>query len=263
MMAVLALMLTLLINGLANGLPLFGRTTGDISGMFPNLFVPAGFTFSIWGVIYFLLALFVGEELFLSLRGKEGRVPPKARWFFFISCLANMGWILSWHALLLPLSMVVMVILLVSLIGLFRSLNVLRNHPKLRDKVFVLWPVSVYLGWISVATIANASALLVSMNWNGFGLAPLTWTLTMLTIGMLLAFLFLTLHRDVAYVLVFIWAYFGIYAARRGSFNPEEVIVARAAWVGCGIMALALVIYLVLSLTKKRAQEFEEEKVPS
>ncbi len=196
-------------NVLANALPLFGRNTGEISALFPNLFVPAGFTFSIWGIIYLLLLLFT----IVQMRGAFGKGKPAPAYveaigpWYFISSMANGLWIIVWHALQPLLSLAVMLLLLWSLIRIYQALD---RAASGENKFTVRLPISVYLGWISVATIANATAVLVHYGWGGLGLSPETWTVVMVAVAVAAGVLFLWKRADVPYALVIIWALYGI-----------------------------------------------------
>ncbi len=194
-------------NVLANALPLFGRDTGEISALFPNLFVPAGFTFSIWGIIYLLLLVFTIAQL-RGFFGKNNTAPAyvgaMGPWYF-ISGLANGLWIVVWHALQPLLSLAVMLLLLWSLIRIYQALSQ-------ENKFTVRLPISVYLGWISVATIANATAVLVHYHWSGFGLRPEVWTVIMIAVAVGAGRAFLREYADIPYALVIIWALYGIFS---------------------------------------------------
>lgn len=201
----------IVMNTLANALPLFGRNTGEISALFPNLFVPSGFTFSIWGLIYLLLLIFTVAQMKGALGGKSA--PPAyvaaiGPWFF-LSSMANGLWILAWHALQPLLSLAVMLLLLWSLIRIYQALN---SGSDSQGKYAARLPFSVYLGWISVATIANATAVLVHYDWSGFGIGPAVWTVAMIAVAVLAGVVFLWKKSDAPYALVILWALYGILA---------------------------------------------------
>jgi hypothetical protein len=220
----------IIMNALANALPLFGRGTGEISALYPNLFVPAGFTFSIWGLIYTLLLIFTIAQLrgaFDNMRSAPAYVAAIGPWFF-ISCLANGIWILLWHALQALLSLGLMLILLWSLIRVYQALNPDDGAPPAEGKYSARLPFSVYLGWISVASIANAAAVLTHYQWNGAGLSPETWTMIMIAAAIALALIFLMKKADVPYALVIVWALYGI-LARTQAANIRTLLIAGIA----------------------------------
>ena len=204
---IVALTATLVVNTLATTLPLGGRTTAEISDSFNILFVPAGYVFSIWGLIYLAL---IGFAVFQALPAQQNnRFVRATGWWFALSCLANTLWIVFWHYGYYALTLVMMVTLLVSLIVIYRRLVALGN-PDTATRWLVRFPFSLYLGWITVATVANASAVFVDLGWDGSPLSPVTWTVVMIAVAAGLSFLMSYRHRDLAYSGVIVWALIGI-----------------------------------------------------
>lgn len=247
----LGFILTIVLNGLANALPINGVTTGELSDLYPNLFVPAGFTFAIWGVIYTLLLVFIIYQLrqAFSKRGNTDFINNMG-WLFLWSSLANASWIVVWHYQIIWLSLVLMLIILASLLGIYQQLNIGVKPKKSAEKIFVHIPFSVYLGWITVATIANVTTLLVDMNWSGFGISEMTWTLIMLTIATLIGMIMLFKRKDWAYALVLIWAFYGIYAKRSAIDAELYSSIITIALIGIGILT-SLMIWTIYSQSKK------------
>ncbi len=200
------------VNVLANALPLNGRRTGEVSAAYQNLFTPAGVTFSIWGVIYLLLGLHVLYQLGLfrgsQPEGERTTLLNQVGLLFSISSVANTAWVFAWHYGLIPLSVVLIAVILVSLILITNSLRL--ANLTARERWFVGVPFSVYFGWTTVATVANITVLLVYLNWDGFGLADSTWAAIIVVVAMAIGAVATLRNRDVAYGLVFIWAYVGI-----------------------------------------------------
>ncbi len=211
----LGFILTIIMNGLANALPINDVTTGELSDMYPNLFVPAGFTFAIWGLIYMLLLIFIVYQLFQAF-SKSGNTDfiKKIGWFFVLSCLANSTWIIVWHYQFVSLSLLVMFGILGSLLAIYQRLDIGLKPIKTVEKALVHVPFSVYLGWITVATIANVTTLAVDFGWNGFGISEMNWTIIMISTATLIGIVILFKRKDWAYALVLIWAFYGIYAKR-------------------------------------------------
>ncbi|SMG50497.1 tryptophan-rich sensory protein [Paenibacillus aquistagni] len=203
----IAVIATIAVNALANIIPFNGKTTGEISAMFPVLITPAPYTFSIWGLIYVLLIVFA---IYLALPKQQDKVKLVGP-LFLISCLFNMLWIVLWHYLYTQvwLSLLAMLGLLLSLILIYKRV-VSIPRPSAADELCVQLPFRIYLGWVSVATIVNVSVVLYAVNWNGFGLSAELWTILILAVGTLLAWIVGGVYRDYAYVLVFVWAYIGI-----------------------------------------------------
>ena len=198
-------------NVLANAIRFNGFTTGEVSDRYPNLFAPAGYTFAVWGLIYLLTALHVLYQLGV-FRGKGATGNEKALFWvsvaFTVSNVANTVWIFAWHYLNIPLSMAMTLTMLVSLGFIMEFLH--RKTLSTREKLFIRLPFSVYFGWITVATVANASVLLVSLGWNRWGLSESFWMIVILIVGVLIGAV--RIHRgvDLAYGLVLVWAYAGI-----------------------------------------------------
>lgn len=186
-----AFIAVLVMNTLANSLPLNGHTPGQLSDMYPNLFVPAGVTFAIWGIIYSWLLVFVSMQVvaLFSTSASEKVFPWVLRVgnYFAISSFLNIAWLFAWHWRLMGLSVFVMLCLLVTLLRMSIWIGVGKSKYNKQEKWLVHAPFSVYLGWISIATIANITAFLVSINWQGWGISAFNWTTTMIVIGTLIA----------------------------------------------------------------------------
>ncbi|PKO01028.1 MAG: tryptophan-rich sensory protein [Chloroflexi bacterium HGW-Chloroflexi-4] len=210
---ILGLLFALFMNYLANALPLNGISTGEISDAIPALFTPAGYVFAIWGIIYLGLIVFT---IFQSLPAHKNnpRVENMGYWFF-ISNLLNGIWILFWHFGLVGLSVLVMLGLLYSLLKVYTNSKIGLVRPHRLETWALDIPFGIYLGWISVATIANISALGVVNGWNGFGLSPVFWTISVIIVGVLLAFFMIVRRKEIAYPLVLVWAFAGIFVVRQ------------------------------------------------
>jgi hypothetical protein len=240
---------TIVVNALANILPINGRTTGELSDLYPNLFVPAGLTFAIWGVIYVLLGIFVAYQLIPSVRrdAHKSQFVQRIGPLFFISSLANIGWIFAWQYRIIPLSLVFMLILLGCLLAIYLRLNVGKSEAPRAEKHFVHLPFSVYLGWITIATIANVTALLVDINWNTFGLGEQFWAVAVIVVGIAIALSILFTRRDIYYCLVVDWALLGILLKRLSVTN-----VADQSAVVITIIGLVLVTGGIIAQSIRR-----------
>jgi translocator protein len=246
--------LVIVVNGLADFLPINGQTTGEISNQYPNEFVPASITFSIWAVIYsmlFLFCLFQGSTLFETARrsiSKRERFVERIGYLFVYSCVFNCCWILAWHYQQLLLSVIIMLGLLLTLTLIFVRLHAAGAQSDAKARWFVYMPFSVYLGWISVATIANITAWLVGQGWNGFGLDGSTWAIIMIIAAGLLAVLMLAKKDNVFYSLTIVWALAGI-AIRQNALADRLNSVTLAALCTAGIILLLS----LLQILRKRA----------
>lgn len=232
---VLAVIVTIGINGLANALPLNGQTTGEISDRFQVYFVPAGYVFSIWGLIYVGLVAFAVYQA-LPVQGQNPRL-RSIGYMFALSCLANIVWLFLWHYEIFPLTLVAMGALLLLLIAIYLRLDVNRIQVPTGERWAVHVPFSIYLGWVTVATIANVTSVLDYLNWSGWGISPEVWTVIMLTAGVAIASAVSLTRGDVAYMLVVMWAFSGIAVK-----HAATLMVATAAWVTTALVALMLVV---------------------
>ena len=234
----LSVLLALAVNILASTLPLNGQNTGEISDRFLVYFVPAGYVFAIWGVIY------IGWIAFILFQyRKDQRESPRLRklgYAFALSGVFNAAWLFCWHYNAFGWSVVVMLALLAALIVSYLRLNVGLTPVNNAEKWSVDIPFSVYLGWISVATIANITDYLYLINWDGFGIAPQVWAVIMLTVASIVGVLIALTRRDSAYTLVFVWSFIGI-----ANKQAAEPLVANSAWIAA-IIALGLTVFSIV-----------------
>lgn len=229
---VLTTVVTLVINGLANALPINGRGTGEISDSFNVIFVPAGYVFSIWGLIYIAL---IAYTIYQALPAQ--RANPRLRrtgWLVAASNLLNASWILLWHYGLYVLSLIDMLALLAVLIMIYLRLDIGRARFNGIEKWAVAAPFSIYLGWITVATIANTTAVLSYLGWRGDPLSETAWTVILLVAGVVIAALMAFTRSDIAYLLVLVWAFIGI------SVRWPDLPVVNAAGYTAAALVLAL-----------------------
>ena len=218
------------VNILANALPINGLSTGEVSNLYPSLFTPAGITFSIWSVIYLLLCGY----LITAWTNRSNTLTRKLLPLFCASCLLNSFWILAWHFLLPGLSVAIMLGLLSVLIVAFKKANTEKNLS-MKLKIWTKLPFTIYLAWISVATIANIAALLVSLNWKGGFLSEQVWTVIMMSVAAGLAFVITARLRAFWFSAVIMWALLGIFLKMRES--DSEFIVYTSLLL---IMILAI-----------------------
>ncbi len=239
----------IIVNALANALPINGQTTGQVSDAYPNLFAPAAQAFAIWGLIYLLLAgytLYQAGAFHGDSDAINNNLLNKIGILFSVSCIANASWIFSWHYHRIPLSMAFIVVILLCLI----MINELTRNKQLsaRQYFFVRLPFSVYFGWITVATIANATALLVSVGWKGAGIAESTWTAAIIVVGLAIGLTTMLRNKDAAYGLVFVWAYAGILLKHLSpeGFGAQYPVVITAAAVCIVVFAIGEAYLLFL-----------------
>ena len=235
------------VNYLAVTLPLNDKTTGELSDQYPNLFVPTGFTFSIWGIIYLLLAIFIIYQLVYAFRKntQNSSFMEKIGILFFVSSLANLGWVFAWHFELISISLFLMLILLVSLIVIYVKLQIGRSDSPKSEKYLVHLPFSVYLGWITIATIANTAALLVNLGWNRFGFSEPFWTVAVIIIGIVISLTILFYRKDIFYCLVVDWALFGILMKRLTADAVPVQSIIIVVIIGLTFISLGIIVQII------------------
>lgn len=253
---ILAVIFTIIVNGLANILPIGGKYTGELSDAVPNLFVPAGITFAIWGIIYILIiifAIYLAKDLFK----KEKTTKPfleKISYFFILASLANIIWIFLWHYEQILLSLLAMLLLFFSLLVIYLRLNIGIEKISMKEKLFVHVPISVYIGWITVATIANVTAVLVEIGWDGFGISEQIWTMLVIIVATIITILILTMRKDYAYGAVIIWALIGIYIKRIAddSIYGLQTQIAYTAVIGIIVILIVAAISVFMQYSKNK-----------
>lgn len=238
---VVTFILTVVVNVLASTLPLNGMNSGEISDRFAIYFVPAGYVFSIWSLIYLTLLAFTIYQALPSQR--ENPRLRKVGYWFALSGLANSAWLFLWHYEFFLVTWIVMLTLLVCLIMIYLRLNIGRAKVSLTEQWLVNLPFSIYLGWITVATIANITQVLFFINWSGWGIAPQVWAVIMLAVAAIVGLVMAWTRADIAYLLVLAWAFAGIAVKHAGA-----PLVANAAWVS----TLAIFVGVVLAFIRRR-----------
>ena len=243
----ISFVITVIINYAATTIPLGLGDTGYISGLYPNLFVPAGITFSIWGVIYIFLGIFLIYQIRGVFKQNNVEMPflENISYLFIVSNLANTTWILFWHYGLIYLSIIAMIVILLSLIGIYLRLEIGKVKVSTREKWFVQIPFSIYLGWITVATIANVTAVLVSAGVEHEGILAEILTITVISVAILITIAILYIRKDYAYSLVVLWAILGIFLNQFGS----NITIATTTIIAM-IIITADIVYTVIKTRK-------------
>ena len=237
---IIAFVMTVAVNGLAGSTTVLGgKNTAQISDANPTLVTPAGYVFSIWGVIYILLGVFVVYQALPSQQGKDFQ--KRIGWLFVLSSIVNIGWLFLWQFELLALSVILMFLLLTTLILIYLRVGVGKFTVSVREKLAVHAPFSVYLGWITIASIANVSVTLVSLNWEGLGISLETWAILIILVALMISILVVATRKDIAYGLVIVWAMVGIAVNQSGNQNIVLLTEASAILV---LLAMAATILL-------------------
>jgi len=242
---------TVIINFLAVLLPIGGNTTEELSDALPNLFVPQGITFSIWSIIYIFLGLFSVYQIRDIF--KKDKIEMKylndIGYYFIIASIANITWIFLWHYKLVPLSLIFMIVLLLSLILIYLRLKIGKSEVSRIEKVAVHVPFSIYLGWITVATIANVTAVIVDLGLNVFGLPQevffellaVVLTIIVIIVADLITFAMLILRKDYAYSLVIVWALLGIFIKQ----FTADLTVGITALISTIIIIVGIIYFII------------------
>ncbi|HTX90725.1 MAG TPA: hypothetical protein VMC09_05865 [Anaerolineales bacterium] len=238
----ISVLATLVVNVLADALPINGLNTAAISDRFHVWFVPAGYVFAIWGLIYIGLIAY-GIYQVLPARREDPRL-RSVDGFFVLASLANILWLFLWHYELFVGTLAAMLVLLAALIAIYLRLGIGVTKASTAETWLVRVPFSVYLGWITVATIANATELLDYLKWTGFGLPALFWFLVVLLAVLVIATLMSLNRKDAAFVLVILWALAGV--AYKNAAMP-------VLWITTLTTALLVGLGLIYSLLRRRA----------
>lgn len=240
-----AFVVMVVVNGLAGSTTLLGGvTSADVSDMYPTLVTPAGFTFAIWGVIYTLLLLFTVYQLLPKNRDKP--FLSQVGVLFGLSSACNICWLFLWHYDYIIYSLVLMLALLASLILIYLRLGIGKTAVSLKEMAFVQLPFSVYMGWISIATIANVSVALTSVGWDGMGIEPATWAVAIICVALLLSLAVLVTRKDIAYTLVVVWALLGIMSSQS---KQENIVLASE--IGIVLLLAAVAVTVAASRLKR------------
>ncbi len=245
---ILFLIATLVVNYLANALPIGGLNTGELSALYPTLFTPAGFTFGIWGLIYLGLIAFTTYLAWglSQADAKSTKVIQMIGPWFIVSCVANISWILMWHSQLISVSLVLMLLLWFSLYKIYSIVdqNWLEDSPNTTFAICI--PFSIYWAWISVALIANTAVFLTNMGWGMFGQSPDFWTMIMLLVVGLVGMFVLWKEGDTPFVTVFLWALWGIFN------KPDLVEGSPVGLVAVSVLGILLLGVLYTAIVRFR-----------
>jgi hypothetical protein len=235
----------IVVNALANILPFNNISTKEISDSFIVFFVPEAYVFSIWGLIYLGMVAYAVFQALPSQRDNP-RLKRMAL-VFIVNGVANGLWLYKWHHRDFLSTLLLMVVILVTLIMIYLILGKGSGQKVSKAETWMVRiPFSIYLGWITVAMIANVTDVLYFYSWNGWGIAPQVWSVIMLAVGVIVGGLMAITRRDAAYLAVLVWAFAGIAV----KFHGTEPVFTAAL-----LAAVAVALLLIYSLiAKKRVQ---------
>lgn len=244
---VFAYVSTIVVNALANIVPIGGMGTGEVSDLYEVFFVPAGYVFSIWGLIYLGLGAYAVYQAIPAQRDN-----PRLRsigWLFVLSCVFNSTWIFAWHYQTVGLSLLLIVGVLVTLIAVYARLYPSYRAASWAEKITTHWTFRIYLGWLTVATLANGTTYLDSIGYSGAPLTPALWAAALLVVATAIGLFFTLRLRDVAYTAVLVWAFIGIYAK-----FPDTAMVGYTALAMVALLAVGIVVAAVRSVSSSKPQ---------
>jgi translocator protein len=232
----------LAMNAMANILPINKLTTGAVSALYNNYFVPAGFTFSIWGVIYFFLACFTVYSSFLIVSYNDKPWHLAVTKLFIITNSLNALWIYNWHYLQIGLTVLIMLLLLLSLIRIYVVASINKSTLSTTEKWFIYAPIVLYIAWICVATIANIAAYLTHLQWNAFGIAPVFWSCALIFVAACVAMFFVLVKKEPLFGLVITWALIGITVKQQAtnSIFIMGIVAASIVILACILMFIKI-----------------------
>ena len=245
-------LLSLIVNFIASSTTLIGGiTTAEVSNTFKTLITPAGITFVIWGVIYLLLIVYCIKQFRLK-NDLEKEMVDQINPYFIMLSLANIAWLFMWQFKLFLLSIFVILIMLFSLIKIFRIVT--KSKLTKTGYLSIRLPFSIYFGWVTVATIEDIAVTLVSYNWGGWGIDPAVWTLVILSVATIICLVASLTYSDIAYMLVFLWAYVGIMINQtsKTGFNSNYPDIVTFLIVNIVIFAVGVVYLVVKKIINER-----------
>ncbi|ARS34629.1 hypothetical protein [Pontibacter actiniarum] len=232
------------------------QTIGDVSAQYPALFTPAGITFSIWGVIYLGLSIFCIYHLIKAFKASpehEANIDlQRLGNLFMVNNLATGLWTIAWVNEWLVISVLLILTQLVTLLLIHLRLNIFNAARSAASRWFTQVPLSLYFGWIIIATVANISSALVGLGWDGFGLSEGLWT-TIMIVAATLIVVFVVFARSNPYVgLVGVWALYGIILKHRDLNAEASSQIITTAWIGLAVVALAAILIFFRNASSSR-----------
>ncbi len=229
----MSLVLVLIVNYFSQVLRLNNNTIGSLSEEYSNLFTPQGYAFSIWGLIYLALLVYVGFQIYRSFFSDEDSefITQTGPWFA-VANITNAAWVVLWLYEYTLLSVITMFVILFSLIMVIRRTHMERWDASFKIIAFVWWPICLYAGWIAVATIANVAAYLAKINWDGWIFSETQWTIIMLVTAVIINLLMVYRRNMREFAAVGIWALIAIYVRH----SDRMPVIAYAALGGAIIL---------------------------
>jgi len=231
----LSVIINIVINFYAQTGKFNNITVGEMSDKYPNLFTPADYAFSIWGFIYFSLicsSIYMIKQAFSN--GKHTRFIKETSYWFIIANLGTSLWVITWLYEFTGLSVVIMFLILAKLCKIIVNNNMELTDAPFKVIAFYWWPICIFSGWISVASIANVAAWLTQIGWDGAVFSAAEWTVIMIVVAVIINLLMIYTRNMREFALVGIWALVAIYIRHQGT----EELIARTALAGAILLFL-------------------------
>ncbi|WP_291910369.1 hypothetical protein [Chitinophaga sp. CB10] len=236
-------------NILAVKIPINGVSTGEVADRFPSLFAPAGFTFGIWGLIYSgLLAFTICQQILAFTGSREEQLRhhmQRMKHWYILSCILNAGWLFAWHYELIPLALLIICLLLLCLLHIHRNFSIYNPAATLHEKLFIQAPFSIYLGWITVATLANLAACFAYAGWLVSHQAQVRLAIVLIGIASLVSMYMILYRNNILHALVSVWAFYGILYKRQTEGLTDEYRIIYACIMGIGLIAVTISWHLI------------------
>ncbi len=235
----LSVLLVIIVNYFSQALRLNDNTIGGVSEEYGNLFTPQDYAFSIWGLIFISLLVYCGFQIYSAFfSNKESEFISKTGPWFAIANFANACWVVVWLYELTGISVILMFVTLFSLLKIISNTNMERWDASFKIIAFTWWPICLYAGWITVATIANVAAFLVKIGWKGYILDEKQWTIVMIIVAVIINVLMIYKRNMREFAGVGAWALIAIYV-RHMDRIPNVGYVA----LGGAILLLTYIFY--------------------
>jgi hypothetical protein len=231
------------------------QDVGQVSAKFDTVFTPAGITFAIWGLIYTSLFAFCLFHLYKSFsKGSSCQVNQDTQnigWLFVINNISTGFWLIAWVNEQLLVSVVLMMIQLFTLIRISIKAHISNPDRSVQTVILTQFPLSIYFGWICIASIANISAWLKFTGWNGMGISESFWVIILIGIATLLSLFIILVRRNLPFGFVILWALYGIVLKRKQVDYQLFENVINAAY---GAFAIILMVMIIRIFRKNSTQ---------
>ena len=242
----LSVIMVIVINYYSQSRGVNGKTVGELSDEYNNLFTPAGFAFSIWGIIFLMMIIYSVYQLISVFGGSaidsyRRTSVEKTSFWFILANIGNVSWLFAWLNEWTGASVLVMLTILISLLNIMFRTGLKVGGLLWKDRIFITWPIATYAGWISVAAIANISAWLSKIGWEGGFLSEVQWTIIMISIAVIVNIYVIWKRNTHTFGMVGVWALFAIYARHQETFTT----IATVAIVGAGLIFVLNIYHLI------------------